>query len=206
MSLRRVLHPWFDDPLVHAVRAECLKQGADSIKYSAGRTDAWTDVRIVPRPEGELPWITGPSILRVDEAQEARNHSLMLDLLRHKDIEERFVSAVTRFEIEIGRDSMRLAFEVGRDRFRIGSETRDPGADPVCWLTGGGIYLSAVQPLTATEEAEAGGARAHLVSTFESRPIRKAFLSYALDDERDLSNHLQSVDLADFQLNQEYTP
>lgn len=206
MSLRRVLHPWFDDPLVHAIRTACLEQGADSIKYGGGRTDAWTDVRIEPRPDGELPWITGPRMLRIDDAQAVRNHSLMLDLLRHKGIEERFISAVTRFEIEIGRDSMTFAFEVGKDRFRIGSETRAPEADPVCWLTGGGIYLSAVQPLTATEEAEAGGARAYLVSQFESRPIRKAFLSYALDEERVLSNHLQSVDLADFQLNQEYTP
>ena len=38
MSLRRVLHPWFDDPEVLDLREFCIAQGADYISHERGET------------------------------------------------------------------------------------------------------------------------------------------------------------------------
>ena len=40
MSLRRILHPWFDIPEVHALRASCISQEADYISHERGETRA----------------------------------------------------------------------------------------------------------------------------------------------------------------------
>ena len=142
---------------------------------------------------------------RVDEDQAAVNNTLMDAILSHHAIEERFILAVDHFKLVIGRDRVSLSFYVGRDRFRLGSETRDPEADPITWLTGGGIHLEGVPPISATEEAEIGGARQHLIDQFEARPIRTALLSYELDEERGFSTMTNGIDFTKFQFNPEYT-
>ncbi|WP_298843064.1 hypothetical protein [uncultured Salinicola sp.] len=205
MSLRRVLHPWFDTPEVHALRASCISQEADYISHERGETRAWNSVRLELHPGQQLPWITGPSIRRTDPDLTRQNDSMMQDLLDAKGIEEGFLRGVDHFCLTIGRDSLCISYHVGRDRFRVSSETRDPKADPVSWLTGGGIHLEAVPRITATEEAEIGGRRAHLLEQFETRAIRRTLLSYDLDEERDLTTAMDGLDFTHFQFNMEHT-
>lgn len=205
MSLRHILHPWFDIPPVHELRKQCLSQGVDYISREGADTKAWDDARLEPRPGEALPWIFGPTIRRVDEDQAAVNEGLMRAILSHHAIEEHFILAVDHFKLVIGRDRVSLSFCVGRDRFRLSSETRHPEADPIAWLTGGGIHLEGVPHISATEEVEIGGARQHLIEQFEARPIRSALLSYELDEERDFSTMSNSLDFTKFQFNPEYT-
>jgi len=204
MSLRRVLHPWFDDPEVLDLREFCIAQGADYISHERGLTRAWDAVRIELHPGRKLPWIKGPSIREADEDLARENDRRMQDLLDHKGIEERFIHSVDHFTLSIGRDSLSISYYIGRDRFRIGSETRDPDADPISWLTGGGVHLEAVPCITATEEAEIGGRRVHLIQQFETRSIRRTLLSYELDEERSLTTDMDGLDFNHFQFNMEH--
>lgn len=206
MSLRRILHPWFDIPEIHELREACIAQGADYIALENGATKAWDDARIVPFPGETLPRIFGPMIRPTEDAIAQQNAEMIKGILEAKGVEERFIQSVTHFKLSIGKDSFCLSYYAGRDRFRIGSETRDPEASPISWLTGGGIHLERVPAITATEEAEIGGPRAYLVEQFEERPIRRTLLDYTLDEERLFSTSTNSLDFVDFQFNLEHAP